>query len=168
MTSSTSTSTSTRWELAESKANELTSDLVAPPVPVIEIAEESGVDVVFADFGEHSKAVSGFCDFKGATLYVNKDDIIERKTFTIAHELGHWLLHREKFIAEPDTYAVLPRFSAPERNPVEQEANHFAANLLVPRRFLMPVIDVPTAQLAHIFGMSRLMMDYRVKNVRGR
>jgi Zn-dependent peptidase ImmA (M78 family) len=154
-----------RWEIAEQKANELTAGLIAPPVPVIDIAEQAGVDVIFADFEQHSRNVSGFCDFSGARLFVNKDDISVRQTFTIAHELGHWLLHRDQFLQEPDKYAVLPRFSEPERNPVEQEANHFAACLLVPIRLLRPVIEVPTARLSSIFGVSRLMMDWRVKNV---
>jgi Zn-dependent peptidase ImmA (M78 family) len=154
-----------RWSLAEKQADDLTKNLVAPPVPVIEIAEQSGVDVVFANFGEHTSTVAGFCDFAESKLFVNRDDATERQTFTIAHELGHWLLHRDKFLADPENYSVLPRFSEPVKNPVEQEANHFAANLLVPKRFLVPVITVPTARLAAIFGVSRLMMDFRVNNV---
>lgn len=73
-----------------------------PPIPVVEIAESNGVDVVFADFGAHSDKVAGFCDFKKAKLYVNKNDIRERQLFTIAHEFGHWVLHREDFLLHPN------------------------------------------------------------------
>src|SRR5690606_28199437 len=102
-----------RWTLAQQTADRLTQDYSAPPIPVHEIAENNGVNVVFADFGEHSEKVSGFCDFNARRLYVNADDTTERQSFTIAHELGHWLLHREAFLAEPDKYPVLPRFSEP-------------------------------------------------------
>ncbi|AUQ49920.1 hypothetical protein PhaeoP83_01646 [Phaeobacter inhibens] len=155
-----------RWNLAENRANELTQDLSAPPIPVYEIAESSGVNVVFVDFGEHAESVSGLCDFNAARIYVNRDDSTERQTFTMAHELGHWLLHRDIFINDPDAYPVLPRFAKPDsKNPLEKEANKFAACLLVPNRLLRPVKDAPVAVLARIFGVSRLMMEYRLKNV---
>lgn len=155
-----------RWHVAESKANELTKDISTPPIPVYEIAESSGVNVVFADFGAHSEGVSGLCDFNSARIYVNKYDSVVRQTFTMAHELGHWLLHREIFLKDPDRYPVLPRFSDPNRSdPLEKEANKFAACLLVPERLLKPVRGAPVSALAKSFGVSRLMMEFRLKNV---
>lgn len=159
--------TAPRWDLASEKADGLTAHYKAPPIPVLEIAESNGVDVVFANFGVHSEKVAGFCDFKGAKLYVNKNDKQERQFFTIAHELGHWLLHRDIFLAHPEKYPVLPRFQSVEhRSPMEKEANHFAANLLVPARLLRPVINAPAATLATIFRVSRTMMEFRIQNVR--
>ncbi|MCE8509799.1 ImmA/IrrE family metallo-endopeptidase [Ruegeria pomeroyi] len=75
-----------RWDHAASKANELTADFSSPPIPVYEIAERNGVNVVFVDFGEHAESVSGLCDFKSARIYVNKDDSPERQAFTMGHE----------------------------------------------------------------------------------
>ena len=154
-----------RWGLAERKATELTSDYSSPPIPVLEIAEMCGVNVIFADFGENSEKVSGFCDFENERLYVNADDLSERQSFTMAHELGHWLLHRDFFLKNPDRYPVLPRFSDPNRgDPMEKEANKFAACLLVPERLLKPVIGAPISSLASVFGVSRTMMEFRVRN----
>lgn len=159
--------TSPRRSWAEEKANELSEGYTSPLIPVFEIAEENGVNVVFADFLEYSEKVSGFCDFENAKLFVNKSDSTNRQSFTIAHELGHWILHRNLFEAEPETYPVLPRFSkTDDSNPLEQEANHFAANLLVPKRLLKPLIHAPVSFLADVFGVSRIMMEYRVKNVK--
>lgn len=156
-----------RWGHVERKANELTAPYSAPPIPVHEIAENNGVNVVFADFGRHAEEVSGFCDFTGKRLYVNRDDSPRRQAFTMAHELGHWLLHRDIFTEDPDRYPVLPRFSDPNReDPLEKEANRFAACLLVPERLLRPVIGAPITALADVFGVSRTMMEFRVKNVR--
>jgi len=157
----------TRWDLAERKANELTKDYSSPPIPVVEIAESNGVDVVFADFGLHSQKVAGFCDFGAAKLYVNKSDIYERQLFTISHEFGHWVLHREYFIDHPEEYPVLPRFqSVDKNNSMEQEANKFAACLLVPERLLKPVSRAPVSALAGVFKVSKTMMEFRLKNVR--
>lgn len=158
---------SARWTLAEKEAGRLSEPYSRPPIPVHEIAESNGANVVFADFGVNSEKVSGFCDFENARLYVNKDDRLERQIFTIAHELGHWILHRDKFKHDPSKYSVLPRFSNPNADdPLEKEANTFAACLLVPKRLLLPVKDSPVALLANIFCVSRSMMEYRVRNVR--
>jgi len=156
-----------RWSLAETKAKALTDQYSVPPIPVYEIAENSGVNVVFADFGSNAEAVSGFCDFNSRRLYVNKDDSTQRQAFTMAHELGHWLLHRDFFTKDPDRYMVLPRFSDPNRDDsMEKEANKFAACLLVPEKLLRPVIGAPVSALARVFGVSRTMMEFRVKNGR--
>lgn len=155
-----------RWGLAERTATDLTEEYSSPPIPVLEIAERSGVNVIFEDFGEHSEAVSGFCDFGRARLYVNADDMPERQSFTIAHELGHWMLHRDFFLAHPEDYPVLPRFTDPNRSdPKEKEANKFAACLLVPERLLKPVKGAPISSLASVFGVSRTMMEFRLQNI---
>lgn len=161
------TLTSPRWREVERKANELSQLYSAPPIPALEIAERSGVDVVFADFGKSAEKVAGFCDFAAAKLYVNAADITTRQTFTIAHELGHWIMHKDYFDENPDEYDILPRFQSVDSNDAfEKEANFFAANLLVPKRLLRPVQNASVASLADAFAVSRTMMEYRLKNVR--
>lgn len=156
-----------RWRDVKAKADQLSDRYSAPPIPVLEIAERCGVDVVFADFGDATDKVAGFCDFPEAKLYVNDDDAVERQMFTIAHELGHWVLHKPIFEADPDRYPVLPRFQSPDRSdPLEKEANSFAANLLVPERLLKPVMSASVASLASAFNVSLTMMEFRLKNVR--
>jgi Zn-dependent peptidase ImmA (M78 family) len=152
-----------RWGLAKSTADQLTKNISVPPVPVLEIAERSGVDVVFIDFEDLDEAVAGYCDFEQECIFVNMNDQPTRQTFTMAHELGHWILHRQYYLSNPEKYPVLPRYGSPDNtNPMEKEANHFAAHLLVPDRLLKPVIDAPVTKLARVFMVSRLMMEYRV------
>lgn len=154
-----------RWNVAKNAANDLTKGFSAPPIPVLEIAESCSVDVVFADFGKHSAKVAGFCNFSAAKLFVNREDKPERQTFTIAHELGHWVLHREEFLHDPEAYPVLARMASPDNdNAFEKEANKFAAHLLVPSRLLDPVRGAPVASLARAFGVSKMMMEFRLKN----
>lgn len=160
------TLTKPRWDLVARKADELSAPYSAPPIPVLEIAEQNGVDVVFSNFGVEGDKVAGFCDFENARIYVNADDFLPRQTFTMAHELGHWVLHKDFFDAHPERYQILPRFQSVARHdPFEQEANSFAANLLVPKRLLAPVRHASVTSLAQIFAVSRSMMENRLKNV---
>ncbi|MGX7346869.1 ImmA/IrrE family metallo-endopeptidase [Acetobacter pasteurianus] len=154
-----------RIEKAIREANVLSSGYTAPPIPVREIAEQAGVDVIFSSFGASSEKVAGFCDFQARKLYVNSNDIITRQKFTMAHELGHWILHRTFFESNPEQYRVLPRFHKPVNNHFEREADVFAANLLAPSALLRPVRGFGAAALANIFGVSRTMMELRLKEI---
>ncbi len=46
-----------RYSLAKKKAEELTAVYSSPPIPVLEIAQSNGVNVVFSNFGKHSDKV---------------------------------------------------------------------------------------------------------------
>ena len=120
---------------------------------------------MLVDFQRYDREVSGFCDFAERKLYANQNDSSARRSFTIAHELGHWVLHQDYFRRYPEKYPILPRFTMPNRmDPLEREANHFAANLLVPDRLLKQVWGAPVARLARAFNVSIQMMEFRLKN----
>lgn len=57
--------------------------------------------------------------------------MLGRYRFTLAHEVGHWCLHRQENRV-PD---VVCR-STTRRRPVERQADEFAANLLMPRTLI--------------------------------
>ncbi len=99
---------------------------------------------------------------------MNFADIPTRRRFTTAHELGHWMLHRQIYEKDPEQYRYLPRFQHTDgQGPLEQEANAFAANLLVPSRLLRQVVGAaPVSEIADIFRVSRTMMEYRIRDVR--
>ncbi len=158
--------TKARYSLVERIADKLTRAYSSPPIPALEIAESHGVDVIFDTFDAYKDTMAGFCDFSARKIYVNSEDHVNRQNFTIAHELGHWILHKEYFLREPGKYTILPRFQSPNKSdPFEQEANCFAANLLVPRRLLLPIKDGPVSVIADIFIVSREMMENRLKYV---
>ena len=71
---------------------------------------------------------------------------------------------------EPDKFDVLYLFATPiDKDPVEQEANCFAANLLVPDDMLkrtMEKYDLTKndfSVLANLFGVSAEVMKYRLR-----
>lgn len=142
--------------------------VISPPTPIIEITESCGLKIREVDFGKYSDRVAGFLNTKGNVIYVNKDDNEHRKAFTIAHELGHYLLHKKE-LAEDPNLSILFRIplGAIDSNPLEQEANAFAARILVPKQILdeyrkKGIEEV--AVLANIFGVSQEVIGHRLKD----
>ena len=105
-----------------------------PPVNPVEIADELGMSVYdLTPKKDEEKIISGF--FYQNNIYVNATEPDFRKTFTIAHELGHKILHQDWL--ESSNYEVLYRNTyITTQDPKEQEANWFASNLLVPEFML--------------------------------
>lgn len=142
---------------------------VEPPVNPVKISRELGIEVVFVEFDKEHNNISGFYDFEENSIYVNRNEFPLRQTFTIAHELGHKLLHEDW--ARSSEYRILMRdqdFSSNE-DFHEKEANSFAANLLVPRFMLDRYWkDVTIEQLSQLFAVSvpvvrnRLSFEYGV------
>jgi|GEM_PF-266062 len=78
---------------------------------------------------------------------------IGRKRFTIAHELGHFMMHRSQAL-------TVCKNPFREKNPLESEANKFAASLLMPRNLFRARCDANLfncnilSELAHAFDAS--------------
>ncbi len=158
------------WNKAKAKAAEVLKQygLTKPPVDPEAIAEAMGVDVVYANFAPGTKdKVSGFIQFDPLRIIVNNDISPNRMTFTIAHELAHFLLHREW--AESKAYQVLPRKNeyTERKPPQEQEADCFAAELLVPRDMIERYKDFASPrELARIFAVSEDVILNRFNSLR--
>ena len=113
------------------------SDLNAPPVPVEKIARTLGVEVrVEPVEGD----ISGFLFREGdrAVIGINRQHSVTRRRFTIAHEIGHFLLHDRQEIHVDRQFRVHLRDdrSSQAIDPDEIAANQFAAELLMPVDFL--------------------------------
>lgn len=54
-----------------------------------------------------------------------------RYRFTMAHEVGHWVLHRPMLLATPGKGVICRQSAA--RESIEWQADYFAASLLMPR-----------------------------------
>ena len=80
---------------------------------------------------------SGLLDLDKKTIYINKFEKNERQRFTLAHEIGHYVL-------EHASKNKLPRKKKENYNDneilKEREANQFAANLLMPRKILIMIM----------------------------
>lgn len=149
-------------------ADYLTADFASPIIPIKRIAESRGVDVVFESF-KHHPDVAGLCDFSGKLLFVNEDESFEEQMFTIAHELGHWELHKEIFDPSSEKYRTDLEYEVLMRNhsiqagdsPLEDEANLFARHLLVPTHLLKWVAHLSDGKLANMFDVTELLIKLR-------
>lgn len=136
-----------------------------PPVDPESVAEALGVPVVYAHFGPGTvDQISGFIQFDPLTIVVNEAIPPRRKTFTIAHELGHYLLHDQ--YAKSGQYRVMPRNNDyPGGKPDEEkEADAFAAHLLVPMPMFRKYKDYASpSELATMFAVSDDVVLNRLK-----
>ena len=106
------------------------------PIPVEKIARSLGARLRFSPLDDE---LSGMIYVKADTpiIGVNSQHHPNRRRFTIAHEIGHLVLHRAEII---DHVHVDKRFPVLMRNAnsatgterMEIEANQFAAELLMP------------------------------------
>jgi Zn-dependent peptidase ImmA (M78 family) len=96
------------------------------------------------------------------TIVLNSQQNPQRRLFTIAHELGHFFLHRhvrERFTCSFNTTSPLSR--------LEREANQFAAELLMPEDQVADYTrKFPSvARAARFFGVSEEAMQYRIASL---
>lgn len=142
----------------------------SPPVPVRDLLEFAGLGLIKSEFNDGG--ISGVINLEKKYLYVNINDSVERQRFTIAHELGHWILHKNEMESFKEMAVLYRRPLGIEDNDIwEQEANCFAANLLVPEKMLRVIIAeikkdysyIDDAFLAERFEVSRPVIGYRRK-----
>jgi Zn-dependent peptidase ImmA (M78 family) len=107
------------------------------PVPVSQIAKASGARIVVDSL---EGDLSGFLyrDKKETVIGVNTHHSSTRQNFTIAHELGHMLLHDQGQLHIDHAFLVRLRndISSQGTDIAEREANFFAASLLMPKDFI--------------------------------
>lgn len=144
----------------------LTPDPAGPLECVLSIAELAVETAVIVT--ELPEAVAGACctNGAGAIVWVNGAHSLPRQRFTLAHELGHLWIGHEVGVEVDD----IPTLSGVTTNPVEIEANAFAAEFLVPAVGLRgrvsgsPSLD-DVVVLAADYGVSAIMLTYRLKQL---
>lgn len=145
------------------------------PVEVADIAKALGVEVQETPAEDD---LSGFLyrDRKrnSAIIGVNADHHPNRRNFTAAHELGHYLLHDFDEVHVDRDFKVWLRNDASSKGTEieEKEANLFAAELLMPAHFLkqdveeigtIDLLDEEVLQdLAAEYGVSTQAMTFRL------
>jgi Zn-dependent peptidase ImmA (M78 family) len=151
--------------------------VIRPPVPVDEIAQNERITIArsSADASE-----SGFLLRDGDVVIIglNSRNTRRRQRFTIAHELGHWLLHEGRPIIVDHAVRINKRdqVSSAATDQEEIDANAFAAALLMPQeqvhasvqrelRMGVPSRDELTQKLANEFDVSHEAMSIRLINL---
>jgi Zn-dependent peptidase ImmA (M78 family) len=114
-----------------------------PPIPVVDIIEDClGLRVALVDFEKRMgvKGVLGATYVAERLVYADtrlvETDDVGRLSFTFAHEAGHWVLHRGFVSAASRSEAgagVIFCRTRDAKEPIEWQADYFAACLLMPR-----------------------------------
>lgn len=130
-------------------------EVTAPPIPIDEIVElHLKLTLEIMDLQQLFK----FGDVHGAIWFrsqrVGVDQSLDparnpakrgRYHFTLAHEAGHWRLHRHLYLRDMNQPSLFPEHdpkpdyvcrSSEKKKPVEWQADQFAANLLMPRELV--------------------------------
>jgi Zn-dependent peptidase ImmA (M78 family) len=112
------------------------------PVPVEQVVQSLGIEIKLDKVDDE---LSGFLVREkkaGRTVIgANKSHHPHRRRFTIAHELGHFLLHEGETVhldeyRQAFTINLRDSQSATGEDNDEREANFFAAEFLMPAKFL--------------------------------
>jgi Zn-dependent peptidase ImmA (M78 family) len=144
----------------------LQTGLSYPENNLLDIAKALNIDVYEVGFEQLPDAsVNGAIEWKedgNASIFINKDYPPTRKTFTLAHEIGHYILHksRDKFRLDVFDYSKHTQESLEET-----EANYFAGSLLVPSVKLTNLLGMTgdLDAIAKYFGVSRPVIETRIK-----
>ncbi|WP_242461014.1 ImmA/IrrE family metallo-endopeptidase [Pseudomonas sivasensis] len=106
------------------------------PVAVGAIAKDLGLTILKSTM---PGSISGeIRETEGViTIKVNRHDVKERQRFTIAHEIAHFLLHRER-LAGGITDDVLYRSRLSDD--LEREANRLAADIIMPASLIQEAL----------------------------
>lgn len=144
------------------------------PVAVDYIAQKKGITVRFVPLKEDLSGIIFIKD--GAVIVVNSLHHPNRQRFTLGHEVGHFELHLKEIGSEVHVDKKFLAFARNAKSAMgwdrkEIQANQFAAELLVPQRFLIQelrerIVDVEdedlVSELAGKFQVSRQMMTFRI------
>ncbi len=121
------------------------------PVKIAGIARALGVEVKSATL---KPRISGQIQpsntsKSGFRIRVNRHEPSVRQRFTIAHEIAHYLLHRDQ-IGDGLEDTILYRSTLSDRR--EAEANRLAADLIMPRALITQLLreknSAPTVEVA--------------------
>lgn len=149
-----------------------------PPIPVADIAES----LLMLDIVEEDEIralpgapaacgpLSGLLTTADQTIWVDRREAQrsrERERFTVAHEVGHWVLHARRGAAKTYEQACAPDDVREDGGPREREreANAFANELIMPEAIistLAPELGFNLALLAERFEVSVRALELRL------
>ena len=138
------------------------------PVPLGRLAESLNIKVKLSnlDSGESGlieKTENGF------QIKINRFESRERQRFTLAHEISHFLLHKN-LIEENGSLKDNVLYRTNKTSVIEREANKFAAELIVPiesfkndiAQFEDPTSDEVIEILADEWQVSKSVISFKI------
>lgn len=143
--------------LAESKVK-------TPPVDLIQILSAHGIG--YEEVEDFPDTVDALIVEDGSKVYaaVNANQHLHRRRFSLAHELGHYFMHRHGMPEEAITIDNPPSddIGTATKSPAEIEADLFAGELLVPLEMLKPYVQKGIPELSKLFLVSEQVISIAI------
>ncbi|WP_404373127.1 ImmA/IrrE family metallo-endopeptidase [Sphingomonas sp. MMS24-J45] len=139
-------------------------------MPIGLIAQKFGIEVISITLPADISGLIRQLSTKDQSyqIQVNNTDVPVRQRFTVAHEIGHFLLHKQSIGTDGITDSILYRSKLSDR--LEAEANRMAAALLLPwdkvhdwcmqRHACLPASG-HLDEIASVFKVSALAVGFR-------
>lgn len=118
------------------------------------IAKNLGIILIYEELG----SIRGYYNtaYRQKFIHVNSNLSRHEQLFTVAHELGHALLHPKAntpFLRD-NTFLSISKF--------EKEANRFAINLLISDEDLQNYQGFTIEQIGKVYGYNKNLIELRL------
>ncbi|MBZ9731186.1 ImmA/IrrE family metallo-endopeptidase [Salegentibacter sp. JZCK2] len=149
------------------------------PIPIKKLIKNLGIEIKPEYLGDEISGLLVIED-KRTIIGYNSSEPTVRQRFTLAHELGHHILHRSESSNEKlfvDKIMYRKNFTSKKEKKQEMEANVFASRILMPENLvksefnkILDSLDHLTEEdiinrMASIFKVSSISMTYRLSNL---
>ena len=119
-----------------------------------QIAKNLGIHILYENLGK----INGYFNIVLGVpfIHINQNLPEEKQLFTLAHELGHAILHVDSnalFLMNHTYQSVAP---------MEEEANRFAAHLIFSDEFVDEHKHLSVYDLSKIYQVDDEIMEYRI------
>lgn len=118
------------------------------------IAKNLGIQVLYEELGK----INGYFNIILGVpfIHINQNLSSEKRTFVLAHELAHAILH------EDDNALFLMNRTYQSVAPMEIDANRFAAHLIFSDDFVEEHKHLSIYSLSEIYQVNEEIMKYRI------
>jgi len=135
-----------RWSLIKKKVNDLlvNARVESAPVPIEKLAAIMGATIRYRPLDNDLSGMVQRIDDKTAIIGINSSHADVRKRFSIAHEIGHLVLHDEDLHIDENVRSAVQfrnEYSSLGVDDKEIEANQFAAEILMPEQMLKSDVE---------------------------
>lgn len=159
-------------DLPSDVRQEIDGFLMEYPVRLGAISERLGVKVLLSTLPRGTSGQIGQEDGH-FVIRINRHEAKHRQRFTLAHELAHFLLHRERIVAEGGWSENILLRAPNQPIEIEYQANRLASDLVIPSHLLAqatadykgPMTSEVIEDLARRFGVSTAAMEIKLQMV---
>lgn len=140
-------------------------NITSLPVKISSICKSMHIKII--SYEEGRKDIDNFDTFVNSEnndgftyhniIFYNRECHISRQRFTVAHELGHILLHNGN--------GIYNREPNDNDNPIEQEANVFASRILAPACVLWGLGITTAQQISEMCNISMQSAEFRMQRM---